>query len=204
MTTTLDRVRELNYDHHRRMTELHEQRVATGVNGEIANIDEQSYRALLAPVPQCQQILELGSASGGQWPLLEQWLRDSGEIWGIDLYEPLVTQAQQRGLKIALGFVEDMNMYPDNAFDLVCSRHVMEHLGDLERGVAEILRVTRPGGYIAQVTPNMAFDPEPAHLNALDAAGWRAVWEATGAVTIIEVMRHEFHGGEVHVVVQKR
>jgi 2-polyprenyl-3-methyl-5-hydroxy-6-metoxy-1,4-benzoquinol methylase len=201
---TIERVRELNYDHHRRMTEMHLARVQTGENETIVKTDEQSYRTLLLMVPHDRQaILELGSASGGQWPLLKEWLASDGRISGIDLYEPSVTTAQMSGLDISLGFVEDMHMFPDASFDLVCSRHVLEHLGDPDDGLSEILRVTRPGGYIAHVTPNLDYDPEPAHLNQLDLQEWATTWMQLG-VQLVSAQRHPFHGGEVHILGVKR
>ena len=199
---TLDRVRELNYDHHRRMTETHLARVRAGVANDTARIDDQSYRWLLRKVPTCERLLELGSASGQQWPLLSA-IYPNALLFGIDLYEPLVMNACERGLHIALGFVEDMHMFGDGQFDLVCSRHVMEHLGDLEKGISEVLRVTMSGGFIAQVTPNMDFDNEPSHLNLLNTDEWAEVWEKTGLVRILSAQKHPFHGGEVHLVAQK-
>lgn len=202
MAESLDRVRELNYDHHRRMSEMRVNLIAQGAIGERDATDDLSYRALLAHVPGGRRsILELGSASGGQWPLLREWLAPMGSLLGIDLYEPLVSQARAQGLDIHVGYVESMVFY-DSLFDLVCSRHVMEHLGDLEKGMREILRVTRPGGYIAHVTPNMAFDNEPAHLNHLDEAGWTEKWRSVG-LHVLHSQRHPFHGGEVHIVGRK-
>jgi len=202
MITPLDRVRELNYDHHRRMSEMHREHILQGTVEGISRMDDLSYRALLNSIPRDREsILELGSASGGQWPLLREWLLSNGRIMGIDLYEPLVEQAREKGLVIHHGFVERMPFY-SGAFDLVCSRHVMEHLGDLDRGMHEILRVTRSGGYIAHVTPNMAHDDEPAHLNHLDEEGWKSKWQSMGLL-ILHTQRHPFHGGEVHIVGQK-
>ena len=42
MPTPLTTVRDLNYDHHRRMTALHLQRVADGVAPGVARADEMS------------------------------------------------------------------------------------------------------------------------------------------------------------------
>jgi SAM-dependent methyltransferase len=205
MTTSLDKVRELNYDHHRRMTELHEATVKAGTSHERSETDDLSYRALLAHVPKTRRhILELGSASGGQWDLLKVWCAPDQlcELWGIDLYEPFVMEAQRQGKAIALGFVEDMSMFFEGQFDLVCSRHVMEHLGDVDQGIDEILRVTASGGYIAHVTPDMPIDEEPAHLNKWNRARWAAKWTQHD-IKIISATRHPFNGGEVHIVGQK-
>jgi SAM-dependent methyltransferase len=197
--TPLDRVRELNYDHHRRMGEIHQRLTAQGTQAASAAVDDQSYRALLQRVPGGRTaVLELGSASGGQWALLREWLTPGGRMAGIDLYEPFVLPAQAAGLDITLGFVEEMP-FSDGAFDLVCSRHVMEHLGDLPKGILEILRVTKVGGWVAHVTPDMAYDSEPAHLNHHDLEGWRLIWRAAG-LRVLHAERHPFHGGEVHIV----
>ena len=178
MTTPLEKVKDLNYDHHRRMTEMYDRQVLDGTDQQYAAIDDLSYRNLLDRVPGGRDfILELGSAQGKQWPLLREWLHPEGQIFGIDLYEPLVLKAHAKGLvNIRVGFVEDMHMFPDDSFDLVCSRHVMEHLGDLYQGMAEILRVTKSGGYIAHVTPDMIVDQEPAHLNHLKEHEWKELW----------------------------
>lgn len=181
---------------------MHHALVRSGGIADINRVDDLSYRTLLSSVPQGRDaILELGSASGGQWPLLEEWLAPDGAIFGIDLYEPAVKAAQMKGFPIRVGFVEEMP-YEDNMFDLVCSRHVMEHLGDVQKGMREILRVTKPGGYIANVTPNMKYDAEPSHLNHLNEAEWARTWESEG-LRLIAVSRHPFHGGEVHVVGKK-
>lgn len=44
--------------------------------------------------------------------------------------------------------------YADSEFDLVFSNWVFEHVDDPARVAKELLRVTRPGGYICAVTPN--------------------------------------------------
>lgn len=44
--------------------------------------------------------------------------------------------------------------YEDGRFDLVISRYVFEHLADPDWAASELLRVTRPGGWICAITPN--------------------------------------------------
>lgn len=44
--------------------------------------------------------------------------------------------------------------YPDNVFDIVFSRFVFEHLDNPIPVASELLRVVRPGGVIAAITPN--------------------------------------------------
>lgn len=196
-----EKVRELNYDHHRRMTELAGQYEREGKTAEIVEMDDESYRTLLLRVPKNRSsILELGSSQGGQFPLLRTWLKQDGLIYGIDLYEPNVRAAQACGMGIELGFVEDMHMFPNESFDLVCSRHVMEHLGDVEKGMSEILRVLRPNGYFAHVTPDLPFDDEPAHLNKLHLQEWTGLWQQMNVKLLSAKFYPYFHHGEVHIV----
>ncbi len=44
--------------------------------------------------------------------------------------------------------------YPDASFDLVLSRYVFEHVDTPGQTAAELLRVTKPGGWICAITPN--------------------------------------------------
>jgi SAM-dependent methyltransferase len=199
---TLEEVKALNYDHHTRMTKMHLENVAKGIHTLMMD-DTESYLSLLNDVPKDRNIiLELGSASGGQWKLLEDWC-PSKQIFGIDLFEPAVTTARERGLPISLGFVEDMShIFPAGHFDLVCSRHVMEHLGDVDRGIEEIKRVLAPGAYTAHVTPDLPFDDEPAHLNKWKAAVWERIW-SDHDFEILSVDERPYNHGEVHLVARK-
>lgn len=44
--------------------------------------------------------------------------------------------------------------YGDESFDLVVSRYVFEHIADPQWAARELLRVTKPGGWICAITPN--------------------------------------------------
>lgn len=44
--------------------------------------------------------------------------------------------------------------YPDNRFDIVVARSVLEHVDNAEHIARELMRVVKPGGVIAAVTPN--------------------------------------------------
>lgn len=44
--------------------------------------------------------------------------------------------------------------YPDDHFDIVIARSVLEHLDDPEGVARELMRVVKPGGLIAATTPN--------------------------------------------------
>jgi 2-polyprenyl-3-methyl-5-hydroxy-6-metoxy-1,4-benzoquinol methylase len=50
--------------------------------------------------------------------------------------------------------------YRDEEFDIVLSQHVLEHVEDLAAVVGEMIRVTRPGGYLLVSVPNYLFPYE--------------------------------------------
>ena len=58
--------------------------------------------------------------------------------------------------------------FPDDEFDDVICRHVAEHVPDVMAFVAELHRITRPGGRILIVTPhysNPDWATDPTHRN---------------------------------------
>ncbi|MDX6611409.1 MAG: hypothetical protein QOD75_595 [Blastocatellia bacterium] len=58
--------------------------------------------------------------------------------------------------------------FPDNEFDEVISRHVIEHVPDVMAFVSELHRITKPGGRIKIVTPhysNPDWATDPTHRN---------------------------------------
>jgi SAM-dependent methyltransferase/glycosyltransferase involved in cell wall biosynthesis len=202
-TVSQDEIRKLNYDHHRRMTEEHNLRkakesVSAPAGPTVENLDDASFRFLLADVPKGGAILELGSASGGQWGVLREW---SDNLTGLDLYEPAVKASQEKGLNIVLGFVEALP-FPDESFDLVCSRHVMEHVGDPQKALSEIKRVLKPGGYVAAVTPHRFPDPEPAHITQLRIQAWQGEYEKAEFDVLYADLR-SFNCVEAHIVARK-
>jgi SAM-dependent methyltransferase len=72
--------------------------------------------------------------------------------------------------------------YPDNHFDIVISRYVFEHVDNPDHVARELLRVVKPGGLIAAVTPNKfgyiaigaTLLPNRLHIKALSSIQpWR-------------------------------
>jgi len=199
----LQRIKELNYDHHRRMTEDHNRiKAEEALHPETANtrenLDDAAYRVMLAGIPKVEMCLELGSASGGQWHVLGEWATG---LTGIDLFEPAVLNSQKEGKNIHLGFIEEMP-FPDDSFDLVCSRHVMEHVADIQVALAGIKRVLRPGGFVAAATPHYFPDVEPAHIQQLRLEEWVKEYEKAG-FTIVSANLYQCFNPEAHIVARK-
>jgi ubiquinone/menaquinone biosynthesis C-methylase UbiE len=95
-----------------------------------------------------RHVLEVGYGAGA---VLLALAPSCEQMSGIDLDaepEPALRVLASRGAKAQLrqGSVYELP-YDDAAFDLVVSFSVFEHLHEYPRGLAEVARVTEPGGH---------------------------------------------------------
>jgi len=63
----------------------------------------------------------------------------------------MVALARARGIDASPGDVQDLP-FPDRSFDVVVAAWMLYHVPALDRGLAEIVRVLRPGGRLVAVT----------------------------------------------------
>ena len=83
-------------------------------------------------------------------------------VVGLDVSEGMIAQAQSRAeheevrnVEFRIGSAEEMP-FPDGSFDLVVARHAPHHFLRVDRFLAEVRRVLRPGGRFVmadQVSP---------------------------------------------------
>ncbi len=66
-------------------------------------------------------------------------------VIGVDSSPAMVERARSRGVDARLATIEELP-FADGEFDVVVCNWVLYHLEDLERGIAELARVVRPGG----------------------------------------------------------
>jgi SAM-dependent methyltransferase len=116
-------------------------------------------------------VLEVG---GGQGELAERFVRELGvELQFLDQSERMVELARARGLDASVGDAQDLP-FADGQFDCAVAAWMLYHVPDVDRAVAELARVLRPGGRLVAVTN--ADD----HLRELsDLAGFDAPPELT-------------------------
>jgi 2-polyprenyl-3-methyl-5-hydroxy-6-metoxy-1,4-benzoquinol methylase len=105
------------------------------------------------PLPPGGRLLDIGCSGGGY--LLE--MRKLGwDVHGVEMSEETAQHARKEfGLDVRSGIAEEaMAQFPDNYFDVVTSWHVLEHVFDPSRVMAEALRVLKPGGRLMLEVPN--------------------------------------------------
>ena len=66
---------------------------------------------------------------------------------GLDLSRGMLAPARARGLTVVQGSLTDVPL-PSASFDLVYSMKVLAHVQPIERAVAELARLVRPGGHL--------------------------------------------------------
>ena len=98
--------------------------------------------SVLGPVVTGQRVLEAGCGTG---LILERLARGASYAVGADLSAGMLAPARERGLNVVQASVTDLP-FEDGAFDVVCSFKVLAHVEAIKPALAELARVTRPGG----------------------------------------------------------
>ncbi len=145
-----------------------------------------------------ERALDSGTGSGALAFALAPHVR---EVVGIDIVPELLEQARKRAERFPnVTFVEgDATKLPLDygSFDLTGTLRSLHHIARPELAMAELVRVTRPGGrvlvidQIAPVDPLAAFElnrferaRDPSHTRALADIDLRHLFESNGLVLI--------------------
>jgi ubiquinone/menaquinone biosynthesis C-methylase UbiE len=122
------------YELHRRPNEAH---------GYHALVDDLEVE-LTERYGRGKDVLECGCGTG---LILERIARFAKKASGIDLSPGMLAHAKERGLDVREGSVTDLP-FENETFDVACSFKVLAHVPDIGKALAEMARVTRPGGTI--------------------------------------------------------
>jgi len=135
------------------------------------------------PLPADARVLDAGCGSGRTL----QELVDYGAVSGIELDADAAELARNRALgEVQVGRLEQLP-WADGTFDLITCLDVIEHVPDDVSALVELLRVSRPGGWLLVTVPayqalwslhdeaNHHFRrySRPALRRATTAAGWQ-------------------------------
>jgi SAM-dependent methyltransferase len=122
-------------------------------------------------IPAAPRILDAGCGTGeATWRLADAF--PDATVLGVDILDPSLERARAKAARFGdrVRF-ENRSIYelglPADSFDLVACRHVLQSIPHAERVIAELVRVTRPGGRLHLVAedygmihfPQRKFDP---------------------------------------------
>jgi len=198
------RLMDLNTDHHRRMTLLSVEHQRQNRTALYQQQNDQSRAALMTAVKGCEArysmrtapaaVLELGASFGGERPFLLDGLGASDYV-GVEIVEAAANSSPH----VVHGAIEDAPEEWNGRFQYIWSRHVMEHVIDVDVALDALHRVLAPNGIIAAVTPHFFPDPEPAHVTQLRMAEWIAAYQRHGLHVVYAVLAN-YVCPECHIV----
>ncbi len=114
----------------------------------------ERYRELLNSIPPEAEVLEYGCGTGSQGFELA---RRGVTVTGIDLSPVAIRQASQEAarqqVEVSLREMDAEAMsFSRHTFDAVCGSGILHHL-ELDRALAEVRRVLKPGGWAVFTEP---------------------------------------------------
>lgn len=101
------------------------------------------------------RVLDLGSGTGYPALLAAQTVGPGGSVLGLDLAEQMLDAAKRKALSLKLSNISfqagDVTSLPFEAtsFDAITSRFCLMFLPEIQKAVAEFVRVLKPGGWVA-------------------------------------------------------
>jgi len=103
-----------------------------------------------APMPENATVLDLASGTGDFSKLVREKLPKSRSI-AMDITEPMLRLARANGVDEAVCGDATMLPFPDRSFDCVFIGYGLRNFPNLKTALAEIERVTRPGGLMVSL-----------------------------------------------------
>jgi SAM-dependent methyltransferase len=120
---------------------------------QIEAIWPQEKRLLdLYRLPRNARVLDVGAGTGEFSARVAEHLPDS-QVLGVELLPASVEHARIRHAAFAPRLTFEVGdafnlAQPDDTFDLVANRHMVQSVPHVDRILAELVRVTRPGGRV--------------------------------------------------------
>ncbi|HJR79752.1 MAG TPA: class I SAM-dependent methyltransferase [Anaerolineales bacterium] len=146
------------------------------------------------------RLLEIGSGLGH---LIAQ-LEDTFETYGMDLNHWAVKESKAVVQESTLQVASAQELpYRPGAFNVVIIKHIVEHLPNPQKAIAEIGRVTESGGILILGTPNLdsLLKPwkgnrwigyqDPTHISLKPPADWLTLIRESG-FTLVKVFADGF------------
>ena len=160
------------------------------------------------------RVLELACGPRGVLELLAKHVGPTGTVTGLDINPVHVAQARQHATSLGLGNVSVIegdarrSALPAGSFDLVYARLILINVPDPEQVVAEMVRLVKPGGWIACEEADggamICQPPHPAYTRLTNT--FKTLYRHDGADILIGRRLHQLldAAGVVDIGVQAR
>jgi demethylmenaquinone methyltransferase / 2-methoxy-6-polyprenyl-1,4-benzoquinol methylase len=103
----------------------------------------------LAALERGGRALDVASGTGDLAVELERRVGPSGTVVGSDFSEPMLDVARRKSAAVRWEWANALDLpYPDDGFDAATVGFGARNFSDLDRGLAEMARVVRPGGRV--------------------------------------------------------
>jgi len=139
--------------------------------------------------------LDIGCGTGAFLDKMEQM---DMKAYGLDMSREAVDFCRsRRKSRLLVGNVEGELPFRDNAFDIVTSLDVIEHVDDYRRVIEEACRVLRPGGILVITVPAFQFlwnqhDEVHHHKRRFVSKDIKAAIESTGDLRTLKLSYYNF------------
>jgi SAM-dependent methyltransferase len=130
-----------------------------------------------------RRVVEVGCGFGE----LAEWIaHDVGcDVVATDQSERMVELSRERGLDARVADVQDLP-FTDGEFDAAVAAWMLYHVPDLDRALAELRRVLRPGGTLVAVTNG--------------ASDFQELWDYVGRDVSDRTLTFRAENGEEHLL----
>jgi SAM-dependent methyltransferase len=147
--------------------------------------------------------LELGCDWGHCFSVFEPYF---DEVYGIEATEWTAKKGLTEGHNVTWGVMES-TPFRDNFFDLVCSRHVLEHGDDPDVVLSEIRRITKMGGWSVHALPiHKGVEPPKdsvIHKSNLSQKQWIAKFIKHGFQIVNTFWTWNHDNEEINIIARK-
>lgn len=151
---------------------------------------------------QGKSICDVGCGTGR---ILMRGIGEAGKLTGVDLSPEMIKMAKQNLGNNATLLVGDAYELPFDAdtFDLTLSTCVMFLLPEPEKGIAEMIRITKPGGKVTMLNPALKMSIEEAekYADSYDIEGFER--ETLMKWSNISTRRHRYEPDQLSALLKE-
>jgi len=118
-----------------------------------SRLEAKRLLSLCKDLPTDARILDVGCGDGFHLRLLKRYGKKSWTLEGVDVDKRAVGMAEESGLKIHAGSIEELRL-SENSYDLTFMIQTIEHLEKPFESLTAIKKVLKPRGKLVIVTDN--------------------------------------------------